>query len=44
MCEKCYVLKALFEAADSNPHFNYLPSIAFINKMIDQDRIGRRQI
>ena len=39
MCDKCYILVKIFEAADSNPHSNYLPIISFIEKMIHQERL-----
>lgn len=39
MCEKCYVLTEIFKAADSDSHYNYIPSISFIRAMIKQDRL-----
>jgi len=39
MCEKCYVLKELFKAAESNSHQNYIPTLSFIQEMTRQDRI-----
>ncbi len=40
MCEKCYVLRELFKAAESNLHQNYIPTLAFIKEMVRQERIG----
>ncbi len=39
MCEKCYVLRELFKAAESNSHQNYIPTLAFIKEMVRQERI-----
>jgi hypothetical protein len=39
MCEQCYVLKELFGAAESSPHRNYIPTLAFIHEMVKQDRM-----
>ena len=36
MCENCYVLKELFEAAESNSHQNYIPTLACINVLLNQ--------
>jgi len=35
MCKNCYVIEGLFRAAQSNPHQNYLPVIAFITALAD---------
>jgi hypothetical protein len=39
MCQQCSVLKKLFEAAGSNSHYNYIPTLAFINEMVKQGRL-----
>ena len=39
MCDKCYVLKELFKAAESNSHYNYIPTLAFLKEMVRQGRL-----
>jgi|BioPla2DNA2_1021312.scaffolds.fasta_scaffold32279_4 hypothetical protein len=39
MCEQCYELRKLFEAGDSNSHYNYIPTLSFINEMVKQGRL-----
>jgi Icc-related predicted phosphoesterase len=39
MCNECFVLNELFKAADSKPHGNYTPTLAFIKKLVDQGRL-----
>ncbi|TFB22010.1 hypothetical protein E3U55_06835 [Filobacillus milosensis] len=39
MCRECYIVSELFNAAKSHPHQNYIPSLAFINEMLKQERI-----
>lgn len=39
MCNNCKVIEKLFDAANSNPHLNYMPVYFFLQELLRQKRI-----